>query len=127
VNQWSCPLLVPLIEENESDSPAATLILKEYLRPLKTTKPQTLLLACTHYGLIKERIKKLASKKIAVIDQGLLVALKLKQYLQQHPEIDHKLSRQKKRIYYVTDLNPRFKKIAKMFISGSLAITKVSL
>ncbi len=127
LKQQACPLLVPLIEENAANSKAATLILQQYLLSLKKYQPEVLVLACTHYCLIKKQVQKQMGKKTVVIDQGELVAKKLQKYLSKHPEITGKLSCQKSRIYYATDLNKRFSQMAKLFMSRSLNLQKISL
>lgn len=127
LKQQACPLLVPLIEENAMRSQAAELILQEYLESLKKYQPKVLLLACTHYGLIKEQAQRVVGKNTVVVDQGELVAKKLQEYLNKHPEIKHKLSCQKSRVYYATDLNERFSQMAKLFMAGSLRLQKIVL
>jgi len=127
LKQQACPLLVPLIEENAMNSKAAGLILQKYLMSLKKYQPEVLVLACTHYGLIKKQVQRKMGKNTIVIDQGELVAKKLQEYLSKHPEIKHKLSYQKSRVYYATDLNERFSQMAKLFMAGSLNLQKISL
>lgn len=126
LKQQACPLLVPLIEENEMSSQAGKLILHQYLKSMKQYQPEVLLLACTHYGLIKNQVQKEMGKNIRVIDQGPLVANRLQEYLNKHLEIKHKLSCQKSRIYYTTDLNDRFSQMARLFMAGSLNLQKVT-
>lgn len=127
LKQQACPLLVPLIEENTMHDKVAGLILQKYLRSLKKYQPKVLLLACTHYGLIKEQVEKTMGKNTVVVDQGELVAKKLQEYLNKHPEIMNKLSCQKSRVYYATDLNERFSQMAKLFMAGSLNLQKITL
>jgi len=127
VQQQSCPLLVPLIEEDEFEGPLLKLALTKYLQPLLAQKPQVVLLACTHYGLIKRQVEKMLGPQIKVVDQGKLVAAKLKLYLHNHPEIESKLSKKHRRIYYVTDLNLRFGEIAEKFLGEKVSLTKINL
>lgn len=125
IEQQSCPLLVPLIEENETGTVLNTL-LNKYLTPLVKHPPEVLILACTHYGLIKKPIQaKLFQTK--VIDQGQLVAEKLALYLRNHKNIVSKLSRKGAVNYYVTDLNPRFEAIARLFLGKRVKIEKIGL
>lgn len=125
--QQSCPLLVPVIEENERDWVGTGMLLDKYLAPIKQKRLETLILACTHYGLIKKQIQAKMGAVTVVIDQGQLVAGKLASYLVKHPEIDRKLTRTRHRTYYVTDLNERFQKIAELFLGQKVDIKKVSL
>jgi len=90
--------------------------LEKYLPVLKARNIDSLILGCTHYGLIAEKIKRVMGKKVRVIFQGKVVAEKLKDYLERHPEIEKRLSRKGKRAYFVTDLSKRYQKIARMFL-----------
>ncbi|ETR72917.1 MAG: glutamate racemase [Candidatus Magnetoglobus multicellularis str. Araruama] len=60
-----CPLLVPLVEEGWIDKPETRMIVKKYLHPLKVRQIDTLILACTHYPIIKPVIQ----KKLGVVSQ----------------------------------------------------------
>jgi len=120
VFQNPAPLLVPIIEEGEVDWPGTEMILKKYLNPLITKKIDTLILGCTHYGLTTEKIKKIIGPKIFVITEGKEVAVKLKEYLNKHKEIEMFLSKKRNKKYYVTDLSERYKKMAELFMNGVL-------
>lgn len=108
VFQKACPLLVPLIEENWHQKPEAISILKKYLRPIKSTQIDTLILGCTHYPLMSRGIKKFMGRRIKVLQSGEITAIKLKEYLQRHPEIENKLSRNRRREFLTTDDPRRF-------------------
>ncbi len=116
VIQQACPLLVPIIEEGETDWEGLDLILKKYLKPLQETHIDGLILGCTHYGLIDDKIRKLVGSKVAIISEGKVTAEKLKDYLGRHPEIKRKLSKKGRRTYYVTDFNKRYKDMMKLFL-----------
>ena len=105
-----CPLLVPFIEENWHHKPEAVSILKKYLRPLKSKNIDTLILGCTHYPLMIKEFKKIMGKKINILDSGKITAKSLKDYLERHPEIEKKLSKNKKRKFLTTDNPIIFKK-----------------
>jgi len=119
VYQQACPLLVPIIEEGEIEWAGLDLILKKYLEPLKAKGVECLILGCTHYGLIDDKIQLLAGKKIRIISEGKITADKLITYLKRHPEIEKKLTKKGKRSYYVTDLSERYKKMIKVFLGKS--------
>jgi glutamate racemase len=48
----ACPLFVPLVEEGYCNHLIATLVVKEYLRPLKAKTLDAVVLGCTHYPLL---------------------------------------------------------------------------
>jgi glutamate racemase len=109
--QKKAPLLVPLIENNALQNIGE--ILKSYIRPLKDEKVGDILLGCSHYPILKDKIKKIAGKKIKVISQEEIIPGKLKDYLKRHSEINNKLSKKGKRVFEVTDKNTNFDAVAK--------------
>lgn len=120
VVQQACPLLVPIIEEGEWDWVGLKLILKKYLLPFKKNKIKSLILGCTHYGLIADKIQAVVGKKVKIISQGKETAEKLKDYLKRHPEIEKKLTKNRQIEYWVTDLNEKYKKMAERFLGQKI-------
>lgn len=118
VYQQACPLLVPIIEEGEVQWKGLDLILKKYLEPLKKKNIDCLILGCTHYGLIDDKIQSLVGKEIRIISEGKFTAQKLKEYLKRHSEIEKLLTKGKKRTYYMTAVNDRYKKMVKLFLGS---------
>ncbi len=120
VFQQACPLLVPIIEEGELDWEGLNLILDKYFSDLKKEQIDSLILGCTHYGLIEKNIQKTIGKNVKIISEGKEVAKKLKDYFKRHPETEKKLTENKTRQYFVTDLNPRYLQMAKLFLGSQL-------
>lgn len=106
----ACPLLVPLIEEDWHTKPEAISILKKYLRPLKDHNIDTLILGCTHYPFMLNDFKRIMGKKINILTSGEITANSLKDYLERHPEIESKLTRNKTKKYLTTDCPNEFSK-----------------
>jgi glutamate racemase len=115
VFQKACPLLVPIVEAGEESSLATKIILKRYLRPLTKKNIDTLILGCTHYGLLQNKIRKVIGKKIKTISEGKIVAEKLKDYLKRHPEIEKTLTKNSKIKFLTTDLTDKFKILGSKF------------
>lgn len=115
VTQQACPLLVPLIEEGWHKKPEARMILKKYIRPLKSHNIDALILGCTHYPLMIDEFKRVMGKRVKVLDSGKIVAESLVDYLKRHPEIESQLSRGGNRSFYTTDDPERFSEFAKKF------------
>ena len=113
----ACPLLVPLVEENWIKRPETKTILKKYLQPLKTSNIHILVLACTHYPVLYKEIKYAIGHKVFVLNPPEIVSKKLKDYLMRHPEIEIKLSKNKKRLFYTTDNAQRFSEFASRFLN----------
>lgn len=93
IAQQACPLLVPFIEEGWHEKPEARSVLRKYLRPLKTHNLDTLILGCTHYPLMHGDFVRMMGKTTHVFDTGPTVAESLADYLERHPEIEQRLSR----------------------------------
>lgn len=66
----ACPLFVPLVEEKWGDHPSTRLIVREYLKPLKSHPIDTVLLGCTHYPLLQELIQEELGPDITMIDSA---------------------------------------------------------
>jgi glutamate racemase len=89
VTQHACPMWVPLIENNQHDTPGGLFFLQQDLLSLLSEDPKidTILLGCTHYPIVKETLQTILPPHIRVIAQGELVAERLEDYLGRHPEI----------------------------------------
>jgi glutamate racemase len=127
--QQACPMLVPLIENNEFENEAADYFIQKYLNELlvKDDKIDTILLACTHYPLIKKRIEKFLPPGISVIAQGEIVAASLEEYLQRHTEIEIQLSKNNSIQFYTTDSAEDFKNHASIFYGEEVEAKHVEL
>ncbi len=122
-----CPLLVPLIEEGLADTPAGTMILKKYLRPLKLKQVNALVLACTHYPLIKKQIARIMGRNCRIIDPGPIVAASLHTYLGRHPEMETRLSRNVSITFFSSDFSERAHMLINRFWKQPITITKAVL
>ena len=67
-----CPMWVPLVENNEHDSPGADYFVKKHIENLLTRDPliDSIILGCTHYPLLMEKIKKYIPNHVKVVSQG---------------------------------------------------------
>lgn len=124
IKKWAihvraCPLLVPLVEEGWTGKPETRMILKKYLRPLKAKKVNALILGCTHYPFLEADIKRIMGKNVKMISTPRAVAGKLIDYLTRHPEIESRLSKNGRRVFYTTDEIARFRTIALNFLGDS--------
>lgn len=120
----SCPLLVPLIEEGWLKRAETKKILKKYLRPLKEKKIDALILGCTHYPVLAKEIKQIMGKRVKILDAPRIVAEKLAYYLNKHPEIERRLSKNGKILFYTTDSVGRFKEMGKRFLGREVGDVK---
>ncbi len=118
VSQHACPMWVPLIENEKHQHPAGIQFIEEDVKELLKKDPliDTIILACTHYPVVAEKIQQIAGKGIKVVSQGPIVADKLKQYLQAHPEIEENLSKNSLREFYSSESTVVFNEKAERFL-----------
>lgn len=104
VYQQACPLWVPLIENAEYDKPGADYFVKEYLDQTlaQSSNIDTLLLACTHYPLIQDKINAYLDGRIKTVSQGDIVAKSLADYLHRHPEMEQSLTQNGTQQFFTT-------------------------
>jgi glutamate racemase len=101
--QIACPLFVPLVEAGELDGPGVDVFAARYLAPLHAAPPERLLLGCTHYPLLLPRIAAHAPRNTQILTQGALVADRLADWLDRHPEMRGRLSTGGERRFATTD------------------------
>jgi glutamate racemase len=121
VYQQACPLWVPLIENGEHDKPGADYFVKKYLDQVLAQSPHidTLLLACTHYPLLQQKITGYLPDSIRAISQGDIVAKSLVDYLQRHPEMENSLSKNgTQKFFTTTDDTADFDHYAEIFFGA---------
>jgi len=129
VFQQPCPLWVPLIENNEHDKPGADYFVKAYIDQLiaRCAEIDTVVLACTHYPLLKDKIAACLPAGSTLISQGEIVAGSLADYLQRHPEMAKRLTTGGQVRFYTTDSTEDFDNHASIFYGSALRSTHVLL
>ena len=129
VHQHACPMWVPLVENGEYQSAGADYFVQKYLQELLNEAPDidTILLACTHYPLLIDKMKKYLPAGIKVVPQGEIVANSLADYLQRHTEIESSLSKHGKMSFYTTDDTGDFDNHATTFFGRKVSSEHVHL
>ncbi|TZF84573.1 glutamate racemase [Pedobacter sp. BS3] len=129
VFQQACPLWVPLVESNEHESDGADYFVKKYLDELMRQSPDidTLILGCTHYPLLIEKIRKYVSPEIRIVSQADIVAKSLKNYLHRHPEIDALCSKNGTTEFFTTGSVDDFNEKASIFFGKTVTAKHQSL
>ena len=129
ISQEACPMWVPLVENDEYLGDGADYFIKNHINNILSTDPNidTLLLACTHYPLLQEKIKQFLPANISLISQSEIVAKSLKGYLERHPEIESKISKNKKRNFFTTDSASAFDEKATKFFGATVKSNHIDL
>ncbi len=122
VFQEACPMWVPLIEANEYDKPGADYFVEKHLNNIfsKSGQIDTLLLACTHYPLLKNKIEQFLPTGVKLISQGQIVANSLADYLERHPELEKQCSKNGNLSFYTTDSTEDFDNHATTFFGQAV-------
>lgn len=129
VYQHACPLWVPFIEDGlihlESFKPV---ILKDLDFLLKQDDHiDQVLLACTHYPLILDKLNKLTDGKVNFISQGPIVAESLVDYLNRQETIKNKIGKNGKRLFFTTDDAISFTNQGSRFFAAPIQAEKINL
>lgn len=129
VYQEACPMWVPLVENNEHLDHGADYFVKKNIRNIfeKGELIDTILLACTHYPLLREKIEEYLPIGVKLVSQGEIVAKSLRDYLERHPEIENRCSKQGQRVFYTTDSTEDFDNHASIFFGEQIRSRHIDL
>lgn len=125
----ACPMWVPLVENREYDSPGADYFVEKYVEELFSEEPETdtVVLGCTHYPLLIDKIRRQVGERAAVVTQGELVAASLADYLKRHPEIDSVCTKGGTCEFMTTENPDKFTELAEIFLNIPLRADHVDL
>ena len=127
--QEACPMWVPIVENNEIESEGAEYFVRQNIQNIlkKDKHLDALILGCTHYPLLFNVIKKYVPENIKILEQGEIVAEKLIDYLQRHPEIDSKISKNNNIEYQTTEVAKNFEEKATLFLGKPVEAKTINL
>ena len=129
VVQEACPIWVPLIENNQWNTPGGHFFVKHHVDKLFKTDPKidTIVLGCTHYPILKKLIETFVPDGLQVLAQGEIVARSLEDYLKRHPEMEEKLSKKGEMAYYTTENTKSFDRSATFFMGKNVHSEQITL
>jgi len=125
VTTLATPLLVPMIEEGFIFDDISNAIVRTYLSNTNFERPDTLILGCTHYPIIKRQIEKYYNFEVDVIDSGNIVANTVKAFLQENDLLN--TDQPAKYSFFVSDYTEYFEKIAKMFFEENISLEELNI
>lgn len=125
--QEACPMWVPLVENDEYAGEGADYFVKKNIDRLMRKNPSidSIILGCTHYPLLMEKIIKYTPSGVKVISQGDIVAASLEDYLKRHPEMETRCSKGGSKLYFTTDSPELFNRQATIFLGKEIASTQI--
>lgn len=129
VYQEACPMWVPLAENNEHTGHGADYFIKKNIHSIfeKGEDIDVILLGCTHYPLLKEKIEEHLPVGVKLLSQGEIVARSLEDYLQRHPEMETRCSKNGERAFFTTDSASDFDNHAAVFYGQPVRSSHVDL
>lgn len=129
VTQEACPMWVPLVESGEAEGEGADWFIRKHLTRLlaRDAAIDTVLLACTHYPLLREKIRRYLPEGISLLEQGAYVAPSLQDYLRRHPEMACRLSRKGTVRYLTTEAPDTFSRKASLFVGNAVQAAHVDI
>lgn len=125
--QEACPMWVPLVENDEYAGEGADYFVKKNIDRLMRKNPaiDSIILGCTHYPLLMEKIVKYTPSGVKVISQGDIVAASLEDYLKRHPEMETRCSKGGSKLYFTTDSPELFNRQATIFLGKEISSTQI--
>ncbi len=129
VTEKACPMWVPIVENGEAAKPGADYFVEKYINEIlaENAKIDTLILGCTHYPILIDKIRKYTPEGISILPQGKLVADSLADYLHRHPEMDAKCTKGGNTVYLTTESPRQFEPLASIFMNDKVKAEKVVL
>ncbi|MGC9150803.1 MAG: glutamate racemase [Microbacter sp.] len=123
----ACPMWVPLVENGEHLSPGADYFVEKHLNKLFITDPDidTLVLGCTHYPLLIEKIRKYTPSTASIVIQGPIIAERLENYLKRHSNLEERCSKNGTCHYLTTESVEKFETSASIFINKNIKASHV--
>ncbi|MDD4970124.1 MAG: glutamate racemase [Paludibacter sp.] len=129
VTSEACPMWVPLIENNEHLSTGADYFVWKNVKNLMDADPMidTIMLGCTHYPLLEDKIKSYLPEGIRVVSQGDIVAKSLADYLVRHPEMETLCTKNASCKYFTTESVEKFSSSASIFLNEEIRAEHIAV
>lgn len=129
VTGLACPMWVPLVENFEFDSPGADYFVKKRIEGILRLDPtiDTIILGCTHYPLLMNKILKYTPPGVHIVPQGEYVAASLRDYLSRHPEMEETIGKHGTCRYLTTESAEKFEQTAMLFMHSPIAAGSITL
>ena len=129
VTGLACPMWVPIIENGEHDKPGADYFVRDCIEALLAADPliDTIILGCTHYPLLLDKIRKSCPPHITLVPQGRYIAESLETYLLRHQDMDNRITRGGTCRYFTTESADEFRESASLFLREQVDAERIVL
>lgn len=126
VIEKACPLFVPLVEEGFKEHAVTQEIIEYYLESMKNTDIDAMILGCTHYPLLRSKIRNYLGEKIQIVNPAYETAMDLKRLLEaQGMANDGKSGLHSNYSFYVSDAAEKFRRFANTVMPFDVPTTNV--
>lgn len=125
IHSLATPLLAPMIEEGFFKGEISQSVIRTYLGRDEFKSLDALLLACTHYPLIKEEIKAFYNNKVDILDSTDVVAQSVMDLLKSEDLLAEK--REKENVFHVSDYTSSFEDTAKVFYGQEIELQTTNI
>ncbi|HEY0005623.1 MAG TPA: glutamate racemase [Pyrinomonadaceae bacterium] len=131
VIERACPLFVSLAEEGWAETDVARTVAEEYLKDIRTTGVDALVLGCTHYPILRRVIQQVVGERVSLIDSGEATAGDVERLLKAkglaRPSDESERGRERELCddldhFYVTDAAERFARVAERFLGSAPSV-----
>lgn len=125
----ACPMWVPLVETNEYAGDGADYFVKRHVDRLLERDPEidAIILGCTHYPILLDKIRKYTPESVNLITQGAAVASSLKRYLENHPDMEALCTKGGTTLFCTTEADGKFGDQASLFLNQQIDVKTVTL
>lgn len=125
----ACPMWASLVEANEHLTPGADYFVRRDVEALLERDPMidTVILGCTHYPLLYDKVRSFVPSGVNVLTQGEAVAVSLKDYLSRHTDIETLCTKGGETIFYTTESADKFRQQASRFLNHPVRANRISL
>lgn len=129
VSGEACPIWVPLVESGEAASEGTDYFIKRHIDNLlaKDDKIDTIILGCTHYPILYDKIRRYTPAHINIVTQGEYVGRSLINYMERHPEMNALCTKQGTCRFLTTESVDIFKGYASIFFDSSIQVQSIAL
>ena len=126
VIEKACPLFVPLVEEGFKEHVVTREIIEYYLESMRNTDIDAMILGCTHYPLIRSKIRDYMGDRIQIVNPAYETAMDLKKMLEERGMANDGSTEQHSRYsFFVSDAAEKFRKFANTVMPFDVPTTNV--